>query len=261
MKLSIASKLAIGFGIVVFLLAVVAGVSIYNLNRFQAISDDLISLQQVVVATHHSKETLLRERASVGQFLLTGSRGARTTMESAREASQLAWDEVETMLKDENPDMIQDISNIRSKYESFLDDAILAKENNPDDISAVTVKLGEAENFYSQELEPAIDAMHEEELQELRDKARTARQTTQTMTLGAAILGGISILIAIGSAFFISRGITRSASHLSEAADSISRGDLDVPIEVNTGDEMEDLAASIERMRTSLRAAIERLRK
>jgi HAMP domain-containing protein len=81
------------------------------------------------------------------------------------------------------------------------------------------------------------------------------------MILGGAIFGGISIIIALISAFVISRGITRSTSHLSEAADSISRGDLDVPIEVNTGDEMEDLAESIERMRTSLKAAIERLRR
>lgn len=261
MKLSIASKLAIGFGIVVLLLAVVAGISIYNLNRSQTLSEDLIDLQQVVQTTNRSKTTLLRERASVGRFLLTGSRGSRTTMEDARQASQEAWTAVEEELKSERPDTIEDIASTRDKYESFLDDAILAKENNPDDISAVTIKLGEAENFYSQNLEPAMDALHESELEDLRNKAVTARQTTQTMTVGAVALGGASIVIAIGSAYFISSGITRSASHLSEAADSISRGDLDVPIEVNTGDEMEDLAESIERMRTSLRAAIERLRR
>jgi HAMP domain-containing protein len=49
--------------------------------------------------------------------------------------------------------------------------------------------------------------------------------------------------------------------YLSSAAESISRGDLDSPIIAETGDEMEDLARSIERMRVSLKAAIERLRR
>lgn len=261
MKLSIANKLALGFGIVVFLLIVVAGVSILNLNRSQSISEELISLQQVVQASNRSKAALVRERASVIKFLLTGSRGSRTAMEDARAASQSAWDSVRELLVGEKPDTVAEIERTRNKYESFLEDAILAKENNPDDISAVTIKLGEAENFFSENLEPAIDALHQAELQELRDQAQAARQTTQAMTIGAGVLGGISILIAIISAFVISRGITRSASHISEAADSISRGDLDVPIEVNTGDEMEELADSIERMRTSLKAAIERLRR
>jgi HAMP domain-containing protein len=45
------------------------------------------------------------------------------------------------------------------------------------------------------------------------------------------------------------------------AANAISRGDMDVEIDVNQGGEIGDLAEAIDRMRTSLRAAIERLRR
>jgi HAMP domain-containing protein len=81
------------------------------------------------------------------------------------------------------------------------------------------------------------------------------------MTTLTSILGLISVIVAVVAAYFISRGITRSTSTLSKAADAISRGDLDIPIEIKTGDEMEILADSIERMRNSLAAAIERLRR
>jgi methyl-accepting chemotaxis protein len=81
------------------------------------------------------------------------------------------------------------------------------------------------------------------------------------MRLVAAAAGGLAFVAAVLSAYYISRGITRAARHLAAAAESISRGDLDVPIEVRTGDEMQDLADSIERMRASLKAAIERLRR
>ncbi len=40
----------------------------------------------------------------------------------------------------------------------------------------------------------------------------------------------------------------------------ISRGDLDIPIEINQAGEIGELAKAIDRMRTSLKAAIERLR-
>ncbi|MEJ2606722.1 MAG: HAMP domain-containing protein [Anaerolineales bacterium] len=66
---------------------------------------------------------------------------------------------------------------------------------------------------------------------------------------------------SVFSALTIRRGLTNAALYLSSAAESISRGDLDTPIIAETGDEMEDLARSIERMRVSLKAAIERLRR
>jgi HAMP domain-containing protein len=43
------------------------------------------------------------------------------------------------------------------------------------------------------------------------------------------------------------------------AADTMSRGQLDVPIVARTDDEIGELARSIERMRASLKAAITRL--
>jgi HAMP domain-containing protein len=48
---------------------------------------------------------------------------------------------------------------------------------------------------------------------------------------------------------------------LSEIADKISMGELDTPIKINEKGEVGALAESIERMQTSVKAAIERLRK
>ena len=41
----------------------------------------------------------------------------------------------------------------------------------------------------------------------------------------------------------------------------ISIGDLDYSLDIQTGDEIEELAASMERMRVSLKAAMDRLKK
>jgi HAMP domain-containing protein len=50
-------------------------------------------------------------------------------------------------------------------------------------------------------------------------------------------------------------------TNIIDAANAISRGDLDVSIDIEQGGEIGELANSIDRMRTSLKAAIERLRR
>lgn len=260
MKLSIAKKLTLGFGIVVILLVVVAGVSFYSLSRSQTLTDELIELQEVVQATNRSKEALLAERVGIGHYILTGVPGGLEKMEQARETFN-EWEAMVESGEGDTSEGIQQILSAREKYRGQLDDAIFVYENYPENTSEILRELGEADGFAENNLNPLIDQFYQDELDKLTAKANSVSRITNVMIYVSAVLGGISILIAVLAAYFISRGITRSASHISSAADAISRGDLDTQIEVNTGDEMEDLAESIERMRTSLKAAIERLRR
>lgn len=61
--------------------------------------------------------------------------------------------------------------------------------------------------------------------------------------------------------YFYSRLMVRPIRYLSEVADRISMGDLDTPIQIKAKGEVGVLADSIERMQTSVKAAIERLQK
>jgi len=73
-------------------------------------------------------------------------------------------------------------------------------------------------------------------------------------TIAAAILG-------VALAWWVIRSVTRPVRRLVEVADNISMGDLDMPIEVTSRDEIGELQESIERMRVSLKTALERLKK
>ena len=82
-------------------------------------------------------------------------------------------------------------------------------------------------------------------------------------TFSTVLVVVVTVVVAAAAvvlALYLSQGIIRPVVLLSAAADSISRGDLDVPIAVTSRDEIGDLAESVERMRASLKAAIERLR-
>ncbi len=77
----------------------------------------------------------------------------------------------------------------------------------------------------------------------------------------AYLLLGVTIVFVFIIAWFFGRAISRPIIKLTDAADRISVGDLDVEIKTNQKDEIGDLAEAIARMQDSIRLSIERLRR
>ena len=71
----------------------------------------------------------------------------------------------------------------------------------------------------------------------------------------------LTLIFGVVTTFFMIRKITDRLIFLTESADKISLGEIDFNIELDTSDEIGDLGRAIERMRESLKAAIDRLRK
>jgi HAMP domain-containing protein len=69
------------------------------------------------------------------------------------------------------------------------------------------------------------------------------------------------LLILFVRIYFYARSVIHPIRQLSEIADKISMGELDTPVKINEKGEVGALAESIERMQTSVKAAIERLRR
>lgn len=71
----------------------------------------------------------------------------------------------------------------------------------------------------------------------------------------------VALVVAIGAAYAAAQRLTNPIVELTEAANRISLGELDVPINVQSEDEIGTLGEALDRMRISLKQAIERLRK
>jgi HAMP domain-containing protein len=69
------------------------------------------------------------------------------------------------------------------------------------------------------------------------------------------------VLVLLIRIYFYARSVISPIRYLSEVADKISMGELDTPIQIKEKGEVGALAESIERMQTSVKAAIERLQK
>jgi HAMP domain-containing protein len=75
------------------------------------------------------------------------------------------------------------------------------------------------------------------------------------------LIGLIGIALAASLIFsvLVTQGITRRVLRLKVMADKVSMGDLETPVRIESNDEIGDLAYSLERMRSSLKAAMVRL--
>lgn len=71
----------------------------------------------------------------------------------------------------------------------------------------------------------------------------------------------IGIIVAVAVAVYLAQGISGPVQYLTQVANRISHGELDIEVKTKNKDEIGQLADSINRMRASLEAAIIRLRK
>ena len=99
-------------------------------------------------------------------------------------------------------------------------------------------------------IEKRVDQIEKKYLQQYQDKLKLFFIT---------IVAIMVIILAV--VILISRTLIHPIRYLSEVANKISMGDLDTPIEIEAKGEVGMLAESIERMQTSVRQAIQRLRK
>ena len=90
------------------------------------------------------------------------------------------------------------------------------------------------------------------------DAEKLVRQSLPRLLM---VLGALGIIGALSFFFAVSKIVSKPIRHLTDAAHRISLGEIDHPISTKGGGEVAELAASLERMRFSIKSAIDRLRR
>jgi len=124
------------------------------------------------------------------------------------------------------------------------------------DITDLDIRIG-LMNPYLETL-AVLESAARDRMVEALGEIQRAQSSLLLMMIGFTV---IAALLSAGLAVGITRSVTRPVRRLVEVADNISMGDLDVPIEVTSRDEIGELQESIERMRVSLKTVLERLKK
>ena len=256
----------ISFGVVVLGLVALNYYSNTTLNETMEITLELTSLQEVVQSVDKIRDALEEERIAIGQYPLSGNVELLTRIENAQAEYDLSWSVVVANRAETMASQIAEIEAARETYQGMLDAVTTEYQRNPSNNTSST-RLSEAINFYLQSLDPKISSLAEPEIVALSERVEIEKvravdllRLTQVATLMGILVSGAA-LVMTGLAVFGTQRMVNAIDRIVDAANSISRGDLDVPIDVEQRGEIGEMAKAIERMRTSLKAAIERLRR
>ena len=258
-RLTIGRKLALGFGIVLALLIAGRGVSVYGIRHLGAAAEELVLAESVKAA---ADGVLLGKLSSVAKLRHYFSTGDTDLLAESSEAHHETEESLTTIKEYRAVALAAELRALEAAHHThadMLDAATVAYRKNPNNVAAVMAKLDEADTFFEENMVSYIEAIREHERATMEATVASARDLVYQRLAVTFFVNVLSLIVGIAAAFIIGRGITRAARQLNTVAASISRGDMDVPIEVKTNDEMKDLGDSIDRMRASLKAAIERL--
>ncbi|MFN2144755.1 MAG: HAMP domain-containing protein [Anaerolineales bacterium] len=266
MRLSSFRRFIVIQGVIVLLLVFSAFYTATNLNRSLALTINLTNLQEGVQATGNIIDALEDERIAIGQYPLTGSEDLLTRIADAQNIYDENWQIVTRVFGSEQPELLSDIEESRATYVEYLNEIISEYQSNPDENDSAGI-LRDAINYYLQNLGPKIADLSEPAVQKLVNQVETERARANQLAifsriaLGFSVVVGILVVVLVIAVVIFSRRMLLAIQSIVDAANDISRGDMDVPIDVEQGGEIGELAQAIDRMRTSLRAAIERLRR
>ena len=132
----------------------------------------------------------------------------------------------------------------------FLYQTIRLEHSLTGESTAIITRMAEAKISHSEDLIQPVTAL----------KARSQSLAGQIKTTMAIILSSTLLIIGATVSIFACR-LTARVRSLTDAADRISIGDLEVDIPVRSRDEFGKLAEAISRMQDSIRLSIERLKR
>ncbi len=250
----------IGVGVITLLMIGTIFFTNRTLRNAVGVVRDLTTLQEVVLSIDQIEMAMEEERIAIGQYQLTGDQELLARIEAAQANYDANWAVILDKRGEEQAELLADIAESRSVYVGLLNEVI-------DDSTSSAARLSEAITYFLQYLDPKFSRFAEPEIRsyteqrEVKELLAVNLENLMNVVVGTGIVMSVIAIVMSGLTVFNTNRILNAIEGIVNASNSISRGDLDVPINVFRGGEIGELAEAVDRMRTSLKAAIERLRR
>jgi HAMP domain-containing protein len=260
MRLTIGARLGLGFLVMLLLVAAAGSASIIAVRRLADLTAILAQESDEVRRITDIRVSMAEAGAALERAMAAGEEGEIAT---ARLLLSELQDNVTAYVEGKGTDsseeeMLQSLEFAQQlldkTFESYLDVAALG--------AGLDLRL--LSRYQEFVVDPYLSLLTEIESEatnrmvEALEEIQRAQSSLLLVMIGFTV---IAALIGAGLAVGITRSVTVPVGQLVKAADQISLGDLDAAMEVHSRDEIGELADSMERMRVSMKAAIERLKK
>ena len=252
-NLKISIKLLSGFMVVALVAAVIGLIGISKIN---IVSDnDVFMYEKMTVAIEKIGElsTVIQRLRIANRDIIIHNDQEKIKKQydlvvKYKETINTTTEELRKLLTtDKQRELFEKFVNAKGGYTPYLDQMVQFALQNKDADAWVIMYEGTGLRFVQEEVQAITDlsAM-------LSENAKTLAAHNSDITSSAddtmKILIVVGIIIAIGLGLIITRAISRPVTKLSEVADKLAVGDVDVVIEAKTTDEIGNLERSFAAM-------------
>ena len=250
-NLRIGVRLGIGFGLMLLLLVIISIFSYTRLMQINTNISDVINdkFPKTVVANNVIDQINVIARALRNSLLVKGD-DVQKELDRVNEARKKITEDFDKLEKaihsEDGKKKLAEALDVRKVYVEDQNKFIeLQKAGKRDEaIELMVTKMRKTQGDYLKSVAALID-FQSELMKKTGEEANTAVTGAQQMII---VLSLVSILIALGFAFWITRSITRPLSEAVEVANHLSEGNLNVKIEVNSTDETGQLLTAMQHM-------------
>ncbi len=256
MRFTVKAKLASAFGLVIILSMVAGGVAYMKLGDMMATADSMVlRATRMEKATQIEKTILLQLRAEKNAILGTEGEAEQFAAEAARrrEDAMKIRDEVYALASEAGRKLLDAFAATYAKMNAYQEETIrLAKT---DKAKATERSMNEGRKVVADALE-SMGAYVQNTKKQMADQAVQSKEEGHQAQFLLMTLIGVSLLVAIGAALWISISISRSLGRAVSLAGAVANGDLNQTIPSASNDEIGDLIRSLNTMVGKLRQIV-----
>lgn len=263
MNLKVAVKLISGFITVAIIAAIVGIVGIVNIKAIDKSDTELYVSMTVPISQLADISTQFqRTRVNVRDAIMSDD---PAVIKKSAESIDLRQAEIaedlesfdKTILSDNMRKLYADLVTKNTTFEQQIKTVMgLATEGKDVEAMALMSETG-ASGLASRALQDALENIIEVKLEDAKVKstANTAQADTTTVTMIIIIIGAALLAIALG--VFLSSIISKPLKKLTEAAETLAVGDIDVKVESKRKDEIGKLMLSFNKMIANIKDQVQ----
>ncbi|MGE5450316.1 MAG: methyl-accepting chemotaxis protein [Acidobacteriota bacterium] len=264
-QLSITKRLALGFGTVLFLMALVIAASVTGLNTITG------AVQEIC-----ARDWVKAEAAATVD--VTTRANARRTMELFFARDDKHFQDIQNRISQNKATIDAALRQLDTLVNTPEGQALLAeiKERRKPFVKSFTTVQALLRDGERQDAEaelttrtlPAIDALQEKvhemsafQTRRVKERGEAIIAEASSKTAWALGLGIVALIVGAGVARLLSRSITRPIEQAVEMAETVADGQLNVHATVNGRDETSRLLSSLNTMASNLSTLVEDVRR
>lgn len=264
--MKVRTRLSLGFGCVLLLLATSSGLSIYRMHDLLSNIDDMVNdkfpktvwannvIDNINVIARAMRNTLIVKDKDIIAKELGRIQDARKTIKENLDKLD------ESVKTDKGRALLQAVLDARRPYIAAQDQfiSLLSEGRQDEGAMYLLTQVRKLQTTYFD----AVTKLIEYQVQLMAETGEEAKQTVNDSEKIISALTLISLLIGFIAAFIITRALMRQLggepAYATEAVNRIARGDLSVDVELKEGDQT-SLLYDLEMMRQQLSGVVEQV--